>query len=137
VIVLDTNVVSEAMRGPDADPRVRTWLRSHSSELVTTVITRAEILAGLAVLPSGARRDRLNHAADAAFGMAGAVLPLTDDCPVEFADIVRRRRSRGLAVDQMDALIASICRAHGASIATRNGAHFSHLDLLVTDPWAE
>ena len=59
MIILDTNVISEAMRGHQADRRVLSWLLGLRDTPVTTVINRAELLAGLAVLPSGARRESL------------------------------------------------------------------------------
>ena len=63
MIILDTNVISEAMRGPAADAGVLRWLRSLAETPVTTVINRAEILAGIALLPTGERADQLRAAA--------------------------------------------------------------------------
>lgn len=67
MLVLDTNVISEAMRGAQAEPRVIAWLRQLSTPPVTTVVNRAEILAGIALLPAGSRRTRLQAAATDAF----------------------------------------------------------------------
>ena len=47
-VVLDTNVVSELMRGRDADINVRKWVTGvHQSQRITTAITVAEILHGI------------------------------------------------------------------------------------------
>ena len=49
MIILDTNVVSEAMK-PQPDTKVLAWLDSHPAEtLYLTSITVAELLFGLAV----------------------------------------------------------------------------------------
>ncbi|WP_210260989.1 PIN domain-containing protein [Enterovirga aerilata] len=51
MIILDTNVISELMR-VSPEPKVIEWLARHGNEgLSTTAITKAEILAGIAVLP--------------------------------------------------------------------------------------
>ncbi|MFT3871641.1 MAG: type II toxin-antitoxin system VapC family toxin [Nocardioides sp.] len=136
MIVLDTNVVSEAMRGLSADERVRAFLRRLRTRPVTTVINRAEVLAGLAVLPNGQTKRRLQTAATTAFGQLGVVLPLTDRCAEHFADITAARRAMGRPIAAMDALIASIVRESAATLATRNLADFSGLGLDLVDPWA-
>jgi predicted nucleic acid-binding protein len=60
VIVLDTNVVSELMRGrPHA--RVIEWVDSHDG-LAITAITAAELLHGVRRLPDGARNAALDAA---------------------------------------------------------------------------
>lgn len=136
VIVLDTNVISEAMRGARADERVLAWLRSLPATPVTTVINRAEILAGIALLPEGARRQRLVAAASSAFSTLGVVLPLVPEAADHYADIVAVRRRTGDPIGGMDALIASISRAVGATLATRDVNGFAGIGLDVVDPWA-
>lgn len=135
MIILDTNVISEAMRGPQASPRVIAWLRALRQVPVTTVINRAEILAGLALLPEGRRRERLGSAAESAFAGLGVCLPLVPECASEYADIVADRRSAGLPIGGMDALIASIARVAGATVATRYVEDFAGLGVPVVNPW--
>ena len=55
--MLDTNVVSEAMRIVP-DPGVLRWLNeSETSDLYLSTITIAEVSYGLQTLPEGRRRD--------------------------------------------------------------------------------
>lgn len=136
MIVLDTNVISEAMRGPDAAPAVLSWLRSLAQVPTTTVVNRAEIMAGLALLPKGARQDRLRAAAADAFSMLGATLPLTSEAADHYADVVAERRRSGRPIGGMDALVAGICRSTGATLATRDEADFAGLGLSIVNPWA-
>jgi len=135
MIILDTNVISEAMRGRAADPRVLTWIRSLREQPVTTVINRAEILAGIALLPEGARREKLSVAAEVAFAGLGVCLPLVPEAATEYAAIVARRRAAGRPIGGMDALVASVTRVSGASLATRDTADFDGLGLTLVDPW--
>ncbi|MFI4981511.1 MAG: PIN domain-containing protein [Nevskiales bacterium] len=56
MIVLDTNVISEAMR-PEPHPGVLAWVAAQPRALLyTTHINQAEILYGIAALPEGRRR---------------------------------------------------------------------------------
>lgn len=135
MIILDTNVISELMRGPRSSPVVLAWLRSLPEMPVTTVINRAEIMAGIAVLPAGRRKERLTIAGRAAFDQLGAVLPLAAECADTYAGIVATRRAMGRPVGGMDALIAAIATASGASLATRDSADFDGLGLTLIDPW--
>ena len=59
MIVLDTNVVSEAMkREPNAV--VRAWLNDQAAEtLYLSTVTLAELLFGVAALPVGKRKNML------------------------------------------------------------------------------
>ena len=53
MIVLDTHVVSEAMK-PEANSAVRAWLNEQVAEtLYLTSVTLADMLFGIAVLPPG------------------------------------------------------------------------------------
>ena len=67
MIVLDTNVVSEALRPRPADA-VKRWMRAQpSTNLFTTSICEAEILYGVALLPAGRRRSALEEEVAAIF----------------------------------------------------------------------
>ena len=59
MIILDTNVVSEAMK-PEPHPKVVAWLNRQSAEtLYLSSVTLAELLFGIAAFPAGKRKDRL------------------------------------------------------------------------------
>jgi toxin FitB len=138
MIVLDTNVVSELMR-PSPSARVLTWVRGHEdSELYTTAITLAEIRYGIERLADGRRKEFLRTTADDVFGrFSEQVLPFDARAAQRYAAIVSGRDRAGRPIDGFDAQIASICRAHNATIATRNGTDFEHTGIQVTDPWQE
>jgi hypothetical protein len=59
VIVLDTNVLSEALK-PTLSEQVLRWLGAYpAEELFTTAISQAEIQYGFELLPDGRRRRAL------------------------------------------------------------------------------
>lgn len=59
MIVLYTNVVSEAMK-PDPAPAVRDWLDEQAAEtLYLSSVTFAELLFGIGALPDGRRKRKL------------------------------------------------------------------------------
>ena len=62
MILLDTNVVSEAMK-PAPDNTVRAWLDDQAAEtLYLSSVTIAELMFGIGALPDGKRKDRLTEA---------------------------------------------------------------------------
>jgi toxin FitB len=135
VIVLDTNVISEAMRGPRADAGVRRWILALPNRPVTTVINRAELLGGIAVLPPGHRRDSLRQAAQVALTGLAVCLPLTTGCAEHYADVIANRRRLGRPIGGMDALVAAIVRESGGRLATRDTKDFEGLGLDLVNPW--
>jgi len=52
-----------------------------------------------------------------------------------YAGIVSFRDRAGAPIGGFDAQIAAICRAHRATLATRNVHDFRDTGLDVTDPW--
>lgn len=136
MIVVDTNVTSELMR-PAPSPVVAAWVRGHSAtELYTTSITLAEVYYGIERLPDSRRKDLLSVTAEEAFSaFTDHVLPFDAAAAVEYAGIVSHRERAGTPIDGFDAQIASICRTHNATLATRNVQDFENAGIVVIDPW--
>lgn len=136
MIIVDTNVVSELMK-PSPSALVIEWVRARTgSELFTTSITLAEVLYGIARLPGGRRKELLRSTASEVFAaFEDQVLPFDSRAATHYADVVGGRDQIGLPIDGFDAQIASICRAHGAVLATHNLKDFRHTDINLIDPW--
>ena len=136
MIVLDTNVTSELMKS-SPDPIVRQWvLACRPQERFTTSITLAEVRYGIERMPAGRRRNALAMLADDAFAaFEGQVLSFDVAAAIAYPLIVTRRERAGLPVHAFDAQIASICRARGAALATRNLKDFEHTGIDLIDPW--
>jgi hypothetical protein len=137
VIVVDTNVTSELMRS-SPDPGVVAWIQAQPvRELHTTSITLAEIRYGIERLPDGQRRDALRGAADSVFGAFGeSILAFDAAAAAEYARIVSGRGRAGAPINGFDAQIASICRTHAATLATRHVRDFQDTGVEVVDPWS-
>ncbi len=103
--------------------------------MVTTVLNRAELLAGMALLPSGRRRDALTDAVDTALSRVEATVPFTDECAAAYAELVALNRATGHPIATMDALVAAVARTVCATIATRTVKDFKGLGVEVVDPW--
>jgi len=137
MIVLDTNVVSEAM-SKHPSPRVLAVLDSLTEPPGITVITVAEIRFGIAMLPNGVRRQRLSVAAARVFDSLGPlVLPFDLPAADVYAETASNRRSAGRPIAQFDAVIASICRVKKATLLTRNVKDFVGTGISLVDPWTD
>lgn len=136
MIVLDTNVVSEAMR-PQPDKTVMTWLNGQAVEsLYLPSVALAELLFGLGVLPHGARKDRLARALDGLFALfPGRVLPFDQESARRYADMAAAARSAGRPLPTTDGYIAATAAARGFAVATRNIRHFEGTGVELIDPW--
>ena len=137
MIVLDTNVISEVLR-PTPDTHVMAWLENRSnSQFFTTTISEAEIRYGVARLEDGRRRQALLQTIDGIFAedFAGRILIFDRAAAADYAGIVTGRECMGRPISQFDAQVAAIAKAHGASIATRNGKDFEGLGLDIINPW--
>ena len=136
MIVLDTNVVSEAMK-PEPHPSVRAWLNHQAAEtLYLSSVTLAELLFGIAALPAGKRKDMLAKALDGLMGLfRDRVLPFDIDAARRYADLAVMAKTRGRGFPTPDGYIAAIAAAHGFAVASRDTSTFGAAGLTVIDPW--
>ena len=136
-ILLDTNVLSEALRAVPA-PAVMKWLGAQSSRaLFVSAVTQAEMLTGVRLMPAGKRRQVLEQKLSVLFGQRFADRLLAFDGPAaeRYAEVAASRRRIGRPITQFDAQIAAIALAHGMQVATRNVRDFTDCGLDVIDPW--
>jgi predicted nucleic acid-binding protein len=136
VILLDTNVVSEAMTR-EPHPRVREWLDAQAPEtLFLSSITVAELLFGIGALPTGKRKDTLAAAFDDVLDLfAARILPFDTAAARRYADLAVKARAAGKGFPTPDGYIAAIAAAHGFTVASRDTSAFAAAGLRVIDPW--
>lgn len=136
MIVLDTNVVSEAMR-PSADTSVIDWLNRQSAEtLFLTSVTLAELLFGIAALPEGKRKHALASTLDGLLKLFGErILPFETKAAQSYATLATNARAAGKGFPTPDGYIAAIAAATGFSVATRDTAPFDAVGVVVINPW--
>jgi predicted nucleic acid-binding protein len=136
MILLDTNVVSEAIK-PDSHPSVRAWLDAQVAEtLFLPSITVAELLFGIGALPEGRRKTLLAARIDGLLdAFAGRILPFDTSAAQAYANLAVRARAAGKGFPTPDGYIAAIAAAHGFSVASRDTSAFRAAGLKVIDPW--
>jgi predicted nucleic acid-binding protein len=136
MIVLDTNVVSEAMK-PEPNSLVRAWLNDQAVEtLYLSSITLAELLYGIGALPRGKRKILLSKALDGLMGLfRDRVLPFDIDAARHFAELAVAARLAGKGFPTPDGYIAAIAASRGYGVATRDIAPYVAAGVAVINPW--
>ena len=136
MIVLDTNVVSEAMK-PEPHAAVRDWLDDQASEtLYLSSVTAAELMFGIRALPAGRRSEKLTEILHGLLELfEGRILPFDLDAARRYADLAAAARSAGRGFPTPDGYIAAIAASRGFSVATRDTSAFMAAGVPVIDPW--
>ena len=136
MILLDTNVVSEAMK-PDPDPAVLGWLDEQAAEtLFLCSVTIAELMFGIAALPKGKRKERLTTALEGVVTLfADRILPFDIEAARRYADLAVSARAAGRGFPTPDGYMAAIAAAHDFAVASRDSSAFSAAGLNVINPW--
>ena len=136
MIVLDTNIVSEAMK-PEPHPAVRAWLNDQITEtLYVSSVTLAELLFGIRALPAGRRRDGLTQALDGVLGLfRDRVLPFDTEAARCYAGLAVKARSAGRGFPMPDGYIAAMAASRGYRVASRDTAPYEAASVLVINPW--
>jgi predicted nucleic acid-binding protein len=141
VILLDTNVLSEALK-LSPTPRVIDWLDRHFSECALSSVTTFELKVGVALLDPGRRRDELENAvARLIRRFAGRVYAFDAAAAEAAATILATARAAGLGLHQIpaklaDLQIAGVAAAYGLDLSTRNTGDFQGIGLTLIDPWS-
>lgn len=136
MIVLDTNVISEAMKA-EPHPSVHAWLNNQVAEtLFLSSITLAELLFGIAALPDGRRKDLLSHALDGLMKLfRDRVLPFDTDAARRYADLAVMAKSSGRGFPTPDGYIAAIAASRGFSVASRDASPYIAAGVPFINPW--
>ncbi len=140
--LVDTNIVSIAAPGREGHTvAVVQWMEQHSPTLHLSVITVAEIEAGIAKLHREKARGKASMLAD----WLAAVLHLYGDRVIPLDIAVARATGRlsdmargvGHAPCFTDIAIAATAQVYGLTILTRNLRHFVPLGVATRDPFAQ
>lgn len=136
MILLDTNVVSEAIK-PESHPLVRSWLDAQVAEtLFLPSVTVAELLFGIGALPNGKRKTMLTARIDSLLGeFAGRILSFDALAARHYADLAVKARAGGKGFPTPDGYIAAIAAVHGFAVASRDTSAFNAAGLTVINPW--
>ncbi len=136
MILLDTNIISEALK-PQGDPAVVAWLDAQALEtLFLSTITLAELGFGIAAMPEGKRRDILSRELGTRVlpMFEGRILPFGREAADAYGPLRARAQAGGRAISTADGHIAGIASAHGLDVATRDVGAFEAAGLRVIRP---
>ncbi len=108
-----------------------------AATLFVTAIGEAELRYGVAILPSGRRREMLASAVDLMLreDLAGHILPFDGAAARAYATIASERRAAGRTATQADTQIAAIARSRGMAVATRNIKDLKDMGVDLINPW--
>lgn len=137
MIVLDTNVISEALR-PTPETAVLEWLRLvPRRELWTSTVVVGELFSGVELMPKGERqqllRDKMELLVSTLF--SGRILVFDLAAARAYGLILANRQSIGRPIGVSDAQIAAITLVHKATLATRNTRDFEYCGIELANPW--
>ena len=136
MILLDTNVISEAMK-PAPERAVRDWLDAQTAEtLFLSSVTIAELSFGIAALSKGGRKDNLTAALEGLLALfATRILPFDTAAAQRYGELAAKARIAGRGFPTPDGYIAAIAATQGFVVATRDASAFAAAGLKVINPW--
>jgi predicted nucleic acid-binding protein len=136
MILLDTNVISEAMK-PEPHPAVRAWLNEQVAEtLYLSSVTLAELLFGIGALPAGKRKDMLAKALAGLMGLfRDRVLSFDIEAARRYAELAVPAKKGGRGFPTPDGYIAAIAVSRGFVVASRDTAPYKAAGVTVIHPW--
>jgi predicted nucleic acid-binding protein len=136
MIVLDTNVVSEAMK-PEPHPKVRAWLNQQMAQtLYLSSVTVAELSFGIAALPKGKRKAGLQKVFEGVMAyFEDRILPFDNPAALRYGALAVAAKNRGLGLPTPDGYIAAIAFERRFMVASRDVTPFQAAGVEVVNPW--
>ncbi len=137
MIVLDTNIVSEAAK-QTPDKNVKNWMRIQPLNdlyLCAPVVAELSFGAQRMLLRTGSDRLALGLRQIIERTFASRILPFDASVAERAGRLHASREAEGRPIAIGDLWIAAICIHHGATLATRNTRDFAGLDLTLENPF--
>lgn len=135
--LLDTNCISELVRAKP-EPRVVDWLEATDEVLLyLSVLTVGEIRKGVAGLPQGKRRTRLETWLELELQarFAGRIAPIDAAIADRWGLIAAEAKRRGKALSVIDGLLAATALHRNLTVVSRNASDFRNAQVQVLNPW--
>lgn len=135
--LLDTCVLSELVK-PRPNAGLVTWIEGHEEvRFYLSVLSLGELTKGIARLPAGAKKTRLQAwlEQDLAQRFSGRVLPIDQAVAARWGELQARAEKRGRPMPVIDGLIAATAAVHSLAIITRNTDDLAQSGVETLDPW--
>ena len=138
MILLDTNVVSEAMK-PEPDAAVSAWLNNQAAEtLYLSSVTLAELLFGIRALPASKRKNMLDGALNELLELLqDRVRPFDTEAARHYADLAATAKNGGRGFPKPDGYIAAIAASRAFIVASRDTSPYEAAGVTVINPWKD
>jgi tRNA(fMet)-specific endonuclease VapC len=124
--------MSATIRTRQSNSLVRALSGVEERDQVTTAITVAELLLGVARDTNEERRDRVRTLASWL-----PAIPFDRAAAEAYGPLRHALESTGRRLDERDLMIASICLARDLTLVTGNVRHFSRVPGLHVENWLE
>ncbi len=137
--LLDTNVVSETVRG-NPDRAVLSWIARQPDDLTAiSVVTLAELESGLLSTVDQKKRDSLSRWLEGTVmpWIGQRTLPLSLKILTDWVQLGRILAAKGMTRNPADLLIASTARIHDLILVSRNSRDFAGTGVVIYDPWKD
>jgi predicted nucleic acid-binding protein len=135
--LLDTNCISEVVRSKP-EPRVMAWIEAaEESLLYLSVLTIGEIRKGLAGLPQGRRRSRLETWLEVELQarFSGRILSIDTAVADRWGLLAANAKIIGKPLSAIDGLLAATAIHHNLTVVSRNVSDFANTPAPVLNPW--
>ena len=137
IYLLDTNIISQVTK-PEPDESLMKNLELHSGTCAISSITWFELLNGVALLPAGKKKNKLNSFLHDYVKPSFPIIPYDDHAVTIHADITGKLIPRGKPTPILDTQIASIAIANNMILVTDNRKDFEIFKeqcQLMTESW--
>lgn len=136
MIVVDTNVISEALK-PNPNERVLRRLDDAWPQTFISAISLGELWEGVRRLSEGRHRNTLEAAVSDWLELLppNAILPFGEEESRFYADLRAASFREGRPIGIPDAMIAATCLVHNAVLYTRNIKDFESTGIKLVNPW--
>ena len=135
--LLDTCVLSELVR-PKPNAKVVSWVDGRDEhQLFLSVITIGELHKGIAKLPPGQHRARLEQwvEEDLAARFHQRILSIDTMVASAWGAMLGEAEAGGAPLPVVDALIGATAKVHGCAVVTRNVVDLERTAIEVINPW--
>lgn len=136
--LIDTNVISEAVR-PRPNQAVLNWIAGQeNSRLNLSAVTVGEIRRGIERLQSGAKKAHLqNWLEELRLKFSGRILPLSEHTFSIWGKMYVGFEARGLVRPLLDSMLEATALEHDLVLVTRNAKNFQDSSVTILNPWDE
>jgi predicted nucleic acid-binding protein len=137
VILLDTNVVSEVTRKePNLD--VLDWLEANKFQLHLPAVSIGEMSYGIERIRPAERSSDLSKAFTRILErFSTRYLAFDEIDALHYGKLMGESERGGRTMSVADGMLAALATRHEARLATRNIAHFEHLEIVLINPWTD